>query len=69
MPTAVDQDQEGAQCTSACSMTCVASKFPKVEAAVEEKDKKNIPALTNVPHGAIGEEFVPTEAQGASGRC
>uniref|UniRef100_A0A803WFY7 RING-type E3 ubiquitin transferase n=1 Tax=Ficedula albicollis TaxID=59894 RepID=A0A803WFY7_FICAL len=67
-PTATDQDQGGAQCTSAHpahSMMCVACKLPKGEAEVEEKDK-NIPALGNVPCGAISGEFVATKAQAAS---
>lgn len=68
-PTAMDQDQKRAQCTMAGSMTCVAFKFPKVEVEVEEKDKKNIPAVDNILHEAISEEFVPTKACGASGRC
>lgn len=71
-PTAMDRDQGGAQCTSvhpARSVTRVAFKFPKVEVEVEEKDKKNTPALGNVPLGAISGEFVPAKARGASGRC
>ncbi|XP_030088598.1 probable E3 ubiquitin-protein ligase makorin-1 isoform X2 [Serinus canaria] len=66
-PTAMHRDQEGPQCSTACSMTCVAFKFPKVEVEVEEKDKKNIPALGNITRGAISGEFVPTKARGASG--
>ncbi|XP_072774957.1 uncharacterized protein [Taeniopygia guttata] len=66
-PTAMERDQGGAQCTMAHSKTCVAFKFPKVEAEVEEKDKKNIPSLGNIPHGDISGEFVPTKAQSASG--
>ncbi|XP_062365480.1 probable E3 ubiquitin-protein ligase makorin-1 [Cinclus cinclus] len=68
-PTAMDWDQGGAHCTSvhpAHSMTCVAFKFPKVKVEVEEKDKKNIPALGNVHCGAVSGEFVPTKARGAS---
>ncbi|KAM4885458.1 uncharacterized protein FYW23_012394 [Sylvia borin] len=67
-PTAMDQDQGGAQGTSvhpASSMTCVTIPFLKLE--VEEEDKKNIPALNNVPCEAISGEFVPTGAQDASG--
>lgn len=70
-PTAEDQDQGGAQCTSvhpAHSMTRGASKLPRVTVEVEEKDK-NIPALGNIAFEAISGEFVPTKAQGASGRC
>ncbi|CAN8199906.1 unnamed protein product [Coccothraustes coccothraustes] len=66
-PTAMDRDQEGPQCTTACSMTCVAFKLSKVEVEVEEKDKKNIPALGDIPCGAISGESVPTKARGASG--
>lgn len=71
-PTAMDRDQGGAQGTSvhpAPGMTCVTFEFLKLEVGVEEKDKKNIPALANVPRGAISGEFVCTKAQDASGRC
>uniref|UniRef100_A0A8D2MRS9 RING-type E3 ubiquitin transferase n=1 Tax=Zonotrichia albicollis TaxID=44394 RepID=A0A8D2MRS9_ZONAL len=68
-PTATDHDHRGAQCTTACSTTCVAFKLPKVEVKVEEKDKKNIPAVGNILRGAISGELVPTKARGASGRC
>lgn len=68
-PTVMDQEQKRAQCTMACSMTCVAFKFPKVEVEVEEKDKKNIPAVGNILQETISKEFVPTKAWGASGRC
>ncbi|KAM4759420.1 uncharacterized protein ACIQIH_017081 [Cyanocitta cristata] len=53
-PTAMERDQRGAQYTSvhpAHSVTHVAFKFPKVEVEVEEKDKKNIPALGFQPQG------------------
>ncbi|KAM7032730.1 uncharacterized protein M8220_012644 [Acridotheres tristis] len=62
--TAVDQ----AQCTSvhpAHCMRCMAFKFPKVKVEVEEKDKKNIPVLGNIPCGAI-RILVPGKAQAAS---
>lgn len=68
-PTAMDQHRGGDQGTSvhpACNMTCLTVQFFKLE--VEEKDK-NIPALGNVPCGAISGEFAPTKAQDASGRC
>ncbi|XP_009984963.1 PREDICTED: probable E3 ubiquitin-protein ligase makorin-1, partial [Tauraco erythrolophus] len=38
-----------------------------VEVEEEKKDEENIPAPGNVPHGAIGREFVPQRARGASG--
>ncbi|XP_066059968.1 probable E3 ubiquitin-protein ligase makorin-1 [Chamaea fasciata] len=69
-PTAMDRDQGGAQDTSdhpASSTTCVTIPFLKLEAEEEEKDKKSIPALDNVPCGAISGESVPTEAQDTSG--
>ncbi|XP_063274655.1 probable E3 ubiquitin-protein ligase makorin-1 isoform X2 [Prinia subflava] len=69
-PTAVDQDQGGAQGTSvhpAHSTACVTAQFFQREEKAEEKDKKNIPALGNIPIGAVSGQFVPTKAQGASG--
>ncbi|KAM3658905.1 uncharacterized protein VK521_012914 [Ammospiza maritima maritima] len=66
-PTATDHDHRGAQCTTACNTTCVAFRFPKVEVEVEEKDKKSIPAVGNIPRGATSGELVPTKARGASG--
>lgn len=71
-PTAKDRDQGGPQGTSvhpASSMTCVTIPFLKLKAEEEEKDKENMPAVDNVPCGAIRGEFVPTRAQDASGRC
>ncbi|XP_054659446.1 E3 ubiquitin-protein ligase makorin-2-like [Grus americana] len=70
VPAAVAQGQGRAYRSSAHlvpSMMRVAFKFPGVEVKEEEKDKENIPAPDNVPHGAIGGEFVPTGTRGASG--
>ncbi|XP_054032257.1 E3 ubiquitin-protein ligase makorin-1-like [Dryobates pubescens] len=38
-----------------------------MEVKKEKKGKENTPAPDNITHGAIGEEFAITEAQGASG--
>ncbi|XP_057895666.1 probable E3 ubiquitin-protein ligase makorin-1 [Melospiza georgiana] len=66
-PTATDHDHGETECTMDCSTTCAAFNFPKVEVEVEEKDKKSIPAVGNIPRGAISGELVPTKARGASG--
>jgi len=71
VPAAVARGWGGARCGSAhpvSSVTHVASKFPSEEVEEGEKDK-NIPAPDNIPRGAIGGEFVPARARGASGRC
>ncbi|XP_014809096.1 PREDICTED: probable E3 ubiquitin-protein ligase makorin-2 [Calidris pugnax] len=49
------------------SVMRVAFKFSSMEIEEEEKDKENIPAPDNVPRGAMGGEFVPARARGASG--
>ncbi|KAM6233051.1 putative E3 ubiquitin-protein ligase makorin-1 [Spheniscus humboldti] len=70
VPAAVAQGWGGARRSSAHpvpSMMHVAFKFPSVEVEEEEKDKENIPAPDNIPRGAVGGEFVPTRARGASG--
>ncbi|XP_075299027.1 putative E3 ubiquitin-protein ligase makorin-1 [Opisthocomus hoazin] len=69
VPAAVARGWGGARCGSAhpvSSVTHVASKFPSEEVEEGEKDK-NIPAPDNIPRGAIGGEFVPARARGASG--
>ncbi|KAM6369988.1 putative E3 ubiquitin-protein ligase makorin-1 [Pluvialis apricaria] len=48
------------------SVMHVAFKFPSVQVEEEEKDKENIPAPDNVPHGAIGGEFAPAQAWGTA---
>ncbi|XP_069627992.1 probable E3 ubiquitin-protein ligase makorin-1 [Haliaeetus albicilla] len=51
------------------TVTHVAFKFASMKVEEEEKNKENITAPGNIPRGAIGGEFVPAQAQGASGRC
>nr|XP_021136825.1 probable E3 ubiquitin-protein ligase makorin-2 [Columba livia] len=45
-------------------MMYMALKFPSAE---EEEKDENIPAPDNVPYGAMGGEFIPARARGASG--
>ncbi|XP_009463984.1 PREDICTED: probable E3 ubiquitin-protein ligase makorin-1 [Nipponia nippon] len=70
VPVAVSRGWGGAWRNSAHpvpSVMHVAFKFPSVEVEEEEKDKENIPAPDNIPHGAVGGEFVPARARRASG--
>lgn len=66
VPEAAARGWGGAQHSVARPDPSMALKFPSVEA--EEKDE-NIPAPDNVPYGAMGGEFSPARARGASGRC
>ncbi|XP_063212930.1 probable E3 ubiquitin-protein ligase makorin-1 [Chroicocephalus ridibundus] len=69
-PVALARGWGGARHSSSHPVPCVthvAFKFRSMEIEEEEKDKENIPAPDNVPRGAIGGEFVPAQAQGASG--
>ncbi|KAM6114466.1 uncharacterized protein FYN12_012017 [Phoenicopterus ruber ruber] len=70
VPTAAARGWGGARRSSAQpvpSVSHVVFKSPSGEVEEEEKEKENIPAPGNVPCGAIGGEFVPAEARGASG--
>ncbi|XP_032865439.1 probable E3 ubiquitin-protein ligase makorin-1 isoform X2 [Tyto alba] len=69
-PAAVARGWGGARHSSARPVPRVmrvAFKFASMEGKEEEKNKDNIPAPDNVPRGAAGGEFVPAQAQGASG--